>query len=130
VSKQCERASSLQGKCAWHAGPAAGGEPRRVDLQPPAKVFHVKPEYPELARITRVHGTVVLDCTIDPAGNVVDIRVISGHPLLAPAAVEAVGRWRYSPTRLNGQPVSVLLTVTVRFDLAGPVTTPLRQHWS
>lgn len=99
------------------SGPAAGGEPRRVDLQPPAKVFHVKPEYPELARITRVHGTVVLDCTIDPAGNVVDVRVISGHRLLAPAAVEAVGRWRYSPTRLNGQPVSVLLTVTVRFDL-------------
>ena len=46
------------------------------------------------------------------------MRVISGHPLLAPAAVDAVGRWRYSPTRLNGQPVSVLLTVTLRFDLA------------
>ena len=102
------------------SGPAAGGEPRRVggDLQPPAKVFHVKPEYPNLARVARVQGTVVLECTIDPAGNVVDVRLISGHPLLAPAAAFAVGRWRYSPTRLNGQPVSVMLTVTVRFDLA------------
>ena len=99
---------------------AGGGEPRRVggDLQPPAKVLHVRPEYPPLARVARVRGTVVLECTIDPAGNVIDVRVLSGHPLLAPAAALAVGRWRYSPTRLNGQPVSVLLTVTVRFDLA------------
>ena len=97
-----------------------GGEPRRVggDLRPPAKLVHVQPEYPPLARAARVRGTVVLECTIDPAGNVIDVRVISGHPLLAPAAALAVGRWRYSPTRLNGQPVSVLLTVTLRFDLA------------
>jgi len=102
------------------SGPAPGGEPRRVggDLQPPAKLFHVKPEYPNLARVAGVRGTVVLECSIDPAGNVVGVRFVSGHPLLAPAAVAAVGRWRYSPTRLNGHPVSVLLTVTVRFDLA------------
>jgi protein TonB len=100
--------------------PVSGDEPLRVggDLQPPAKLRHVKPEYPSLARVTGVHGTVVLECTIDAAGNVIDVRLISGHPLLAPAAIAAVGRWRYSSTRLNGQPVAVLLTVTLRFDLA------------
>ena len=102
------------------SGPGPGDEPRRVggDLQQPVKLFHVKPEYPNLARVAGVSGTVVLECIIDPAGSVVGVRLISGHPLLAPAATSAVRRWRYSPTRLNGQPVSVLLTVTVRFDLA------------
>ena len=84
----------------------------------PPRCFTSSPSIRPLARVARVRGTVVLECTIDPAGNVIDVRVLSGHPLLAPAAVLAVGRWRYSPTRLNGQPVSVLLTVTVRFDLA------------
>jgi protein TonB len=96
-----------------------GGAPQRVGgaIVPPTKVVHVAPVYPEIARIARVSGTVVLDCTIDPAGNVVDVRVLSGNPLLAPAAVAAVSRWSYTPSRLNGVPVSVLMTVTVRFDL-------------
>jgi protein TonB len=96
-----------------------GAEPRRVggDIVPPTKLVHVAPVYPEIARIARVSGIVVVDCTIDPAGNVVDVRVLSGNPLLAPSAVEAVNRWRYEPSRLNGVPVSVLMTVTVRFDL-------------
>jgi protein TonB len=99
--------------------PHGGREPQRVGgaIVPPTKVVHVAPVYPEIARIARVSGIVVLDCTIDPAGNVVDVRVLSGNPLLAPAAVEAVNRWRYEPSRLNGVPVSVLMTVTVRFDL-------------
>jgi protein TonB len=87
------------------------------EVRPPAKLRHVKPAYPELARITRTAGTVVLDCLIDDAGRVAEVRVISGHPLLAPAAAEAVGQWLYSPTLLNGVPVPVLLTVTVRFEL-------------
>ena len=97
----------------------AGGEPQRVggDIVPPTKIVHVAPVYPEIARIARVSGVVVVDCTIDPAGNVVGVRVLSGNPLLAPAAVQAVSRWTYTPSRLNGVPVSVLMTVTVRFDL-------------
>jgi protein TonB len=102
------------------SGPRGTGEPLRIggELEPPTKLVHVPPEYPEIARAARVRGTVVLDCTIDPAGSVVEVRVLSGHPLLDPAAVAAVRRWRYTPTRLNGVPVSVLLTVTVRFDLS------------
>jgi len=108
------------GDAAGDATAAQGGfEPRRVggDIVPPTKLVHVAPAYPEIARIARVSGIVVFDCTIDPAGNVVDVRLLSGSPLLAPSAVEAVSRWRYTPSRLNGVPVSVLMTVTVRFDL-------------
>lgn len=111
-------AEGLAGDVRNGSGPRGVGEPLRIGggLEPPTKLVHVPPEYPELARAARVRGTVVLDCTIDPAGSVVDVRVLSGHPLLDPAAVDAVRRWRYTPTRLNGVPVAVLLTVTVRFD--------------
>ena len=107
------------GDAVGDATASQGAEPRRVggDIVPPTKLVHVAPAYPEIARIARVSGIVVVDCTIDPAGNVVDVRVLSGNPLLAPSAVEAVNRWRYEPSRLNGVPVSVLMTVTVRFDL-------------
>ncbi len=102
------------------SGPRGTVEPLRIGggLTPPTKLVHVQPEYPEIARVARVRGTVVLDCTIDPAGSVVELRVLSGHPLLEPAAVDAVRRWRYTATRLNGVPVAVLLTVNVRFDLS------------
>jgi periplasmic protein TonB len=59
----------------------------------------------------------VLECVIDTDGRVTELRVISGHPLLAGAALEAVRSWQYTPTRLNGQPVRVILNVTVRFSL-------------
>jgi periplasmic protein TonB len=87
------------------------------DLEPPTKLRQVAPIYPELARQARVQGVVVLDCVIDPSGRVADVKVLRGHSLLAPAAVDAVRQWLYTPTRLNGVPVAVLLTVTVRFTL-------------
>jgi protein TonB len=85
------------------------------DIQPPRRVVYVPPVYPEIAKQARVGGTVVLDCTIDRDGRVVDVSVISGHPLLDEAALSAVRRWTYTPTRLNGVPIPVLMTVTVRF---------------
>jgi outer membrane biosynthesis protein TonB len=60
----------------------------------------------------------VLDCVIDAGGAATDLRVVSGPPLLTEAALDAVRGWVYSPTRLNGRPVSVIMTVTVRFSLA------------
>ena len=105
-------------------GPAEGDDgggdgPRRVgpQIRPPTKLRHVNPEYPELARHARVQGMVVLECLIDVSGRITDVRVLSGHPLLAPSAASAVARWLYTPTLLNGGAVPVLLTVTVRFTL-------------
>jgi periplasmic protein TonB len=91
----------------------------RVDsrFHPPVKLHDVAPVYPDLAREARIEGVVVIECRIDTDGRVVDARVLSGHPLLDAAALDAVGQWRYRATLLNGQPVAVLMTVTVRFSL-------------
>jgi protein TonB len=85
-------------------------------LKPPRQTYSVAPEYPPLARQTRILGTVVIEAVIDERGNVIEVRAVSGHPLLIAAALKAVGQWRYEPTSLNGQPVSVELQVQVRFD--------------
>ena len=100
-------------------GAGDGGPAFRVggDVQPPAKLRHVTPDYPELARRARQEGRVVLECTIDVHGRVVDARVVRGTPLLDQAALDAVREWRYAPTLLNGVPVAIVMTVTVMFTL-------------
>jgi protein TonB len=80
-------------------------------------IYKVDPLYPELARLAHISGAVVLAAVIDEEGAVTDLRILSGHALLAKAAMEAVSRWKYSPTILNGEPVSVSATVTVVFRL-------------
>jgi protein TonB len=87
------------------------------DIKPPVRTVYVAPPYPDLARAARIQGLVVVECTIDPSGRVVDARVITGPPLLQGAALDAVRQWRYTATRLNGVPVAVLMTVTVNFTL-------------
>ena len=86
------------------------------NIQPPQRTVYVAPVFPAIAIAARVSAVVVLECTIDPTGHVTDARVVTGHPLLDGAVLAAVRQWRYSPTRLNGVPVPVLLTVTVRFQ--------------
>jgi protein TonB len=100
-------------------GSGGGSGPLRVGsgVEAPRKVVHVAPRYPELARRVGLQGIVELECVIDPAGVVSEIRVLSGPALLREAAVEAVRKWRYTPTRLNGAPVPIIMTVTVRFSL-------------
>jgi protein TonB len=78
-------------------------------------IYRVEPAYPPLAKQARIQGVVVMTALIDKAGNVQNLQVVSGHPLLAPAAIEAVKQWRYKPFLLNGQPVEVETTVTVNF---------------
>jgi len=78
----------------------------------------VEPSYPPIARAARVQGNVVLKAIIDKAGNIQDLQLVSGHPMLVPAAIEAVRQWHYKPYLLNGQPVEVETTVTVIFMLA------------
>jgi len=84
-------------------------------LKPPRQTYSIDPEYPPLARQTHISGTVVIDAIIDERGNVVQARAVSGHPLLVAAALRAVLQWKYEPTSLNGQPVSVELQVQVSF---------------
>jgi len=87
------------------------------NLKAPRQIYSVQPEYPPLAKQTRVWGIVVVNAVIDEHGNVVQARALSGHPLLIPAALNAVLQWKYEPTTLNGTPVAVEMEVTVRFNL-------------
>jgi protein TonB len=101
------------------AGGPPSGAPLRVGsgVEAPRKLRHVAPLYPDIARQARVQGTVTLECTIDPRGRVAQVRVVSAPPLLEAAALDAVRQWLYTPTKLNGVPVAVILTVTLRFEL-------------
>jgi len=86
-------------------------------VKAPREIAKPDPIYPALAKQAKVQGDVILDAVIDTSGNVVEIQVVSGHPLLIPAAIAAVRKWKYEPTYLNEQPVAVQLLVTVRFRL-------------
>ena len=99
--------------------PVKSNGPVRVGgrVQAPALVRRVNPIYPPLAKATHTQGTVVLDCIIDKHGNITQMRFVSGHPLLVPAAFAAVQQWKYQPTLLNGSPVAVEMHVTVTFLL-------------
>lgn len=109
------------------AVPAAPIAPREIKPKAPVRVggrvkeprliYRVDPVYPALARQTRQQGVVVLDAILDERGDVVEMKVVSGSPLLIQAAVDAVKRWKYEPTYLNDQPVPVQLNVTVTFRL-------------
>ena len=79
----------------------------------------VQPAYPPLARQARIQGTVLLQAEISKDGAIENLRLISGHPMLAPAAIEAVKQWRYKPYMLNGEPVAVETQVQVNFTLSG-----------
>lgn len=80
-------------------------------------INRVQPVYPPLARQTRVSGTVRLHAIISKDGSVQQLEVLSGHPLLVQAALDAVRQWRYRPTLLNGEPVEVDTTIDVIFSL-------------
>src|SRR5579862_509075 len=82
-------------------------------------VHRVEPPYPALARSARISGSVVLKAIISKEGTIEDLTLVSGHPMLVPAAIDAVRQWRYRPYLLNGQPVEVQTTITVIFTLAG-----------
>jgi len=83
----------------------------------PQKIKHVEPVYPEDARLAGTEGSVLVDVTIGTEGLVTDARVVNPQPPFVESALAAVRQWRYAPTLLNGQPVEVLMTVTVRFTL-------------
>jgi periplasmic protein TonB len=78
----------------------------------------IEPKYPPLAQSARIQGQVLLTAVISKTGEIQNLVLVSGHPLLVPAALEAVKKWRYRPYLLNGEPVEVETTITVNFELS------------
>ncbi len=103
------------------APPERPSVPVRVGggVQAAKLIFGPKPVYPPLARTTRTQGTVRIRAWIGRDGTIRNLQLLSGPPLLVQAALDAVGRWRYRPTLLNGQPVEVLTDIDVNFTI-GP----------
>ena len=86
-------------------------------VREPKRIAGAMPEYPALARSARVQGVVLLEAVINERGQVGRIKVLKSIPLLDGAAIGAVQEWRYTPTLLNGLPVSVILMITINFTL-------------
>ena len=82
-------------------------------------IYNPTPEYPPLAKMARIQGTVKLEAIIAKDGTIQDLKVLSGHPLLVKSALDAVKQWRYQPTLLNGEPVEFVTEIDVNFTLAG-----------
>jgi protein TonB len=87
------------------------------DVKQPKLIYGPAPVYPTLANQAHVHGLVVIDAIIDEHGNVVQEKVVSGHPLLVQAALKAVSQRKYEPTVLDGEPTPVDLRVEVNFQM-------------
>jgi protein TonB len=95
----------------------------KVSLAPPARIrisqgAKIEPRYPPLAQKARIQGDVLLTAIISKTGEVENLTLVSGHPMLVPAAFDAVRQWRYRPFLLNGEPVEVETTVTVTFTIS------------
>jgi protein TonB len=99
--------------------PSGKAAPVRVGgrVRPPRPIVQVHPNYPLLARQARIQGQVQIDAILDEQGNVIDMKVVSGPPLLYQAALDALKAWKYEPTYLNDQPIAVEMIVTITFQL-------------
>jgi len=87
-------------------------------VRPPKAIVQVHPGYPPLARQAHIQGEVKIDAILDEQGNVIDMKVVSGHPLLYQAALDALKKWKYEPTYLNDKPIAVAMIVTITFQLS------------
>jgi protein TonB len=86
-------------------------------IRQPERTHYVAPVYPAIAREAHVSGIVILEAVIGEDGSVRDLRVLRSAELLDDAALDAVRQWKFTPTLLNGQPVPIVMTVTVAFNL-------------
>lgn len=102
------------------ASAPASSEPLRIggQVKEPRAIYRPQPEYPLLARQSRVEGVVEIDAIIDEHGNVIHMRAVSGPGLLIQAALKAASKWKYEPTYLNGEPYPVAMTIHVTFQLS------------
>jgi len=96
--------------------------PQRIrvggNVQAANLIRKVTPQYPPLAKQARVQGTVRFQAIIGKDGTIQNLQLITGHPLLVPAATDAVKQWLYKPTLLNGEPVEVVTQIDVNFTLS------------
>ncbi len=93
--------------------------PARVggEIKEPALIHRVEPEYPWMAISGNVTGTVILEATVNEAGEVANVTILRSIPLLDKSAIAAVKQWRYAPLLLNGAPSPFILTVTLTYSL-------------
>jgi TonB family protein len=87
------------------------------DMQPSRMIQKVEPHYPQMAKIARVQGDVYLSAIIGKDGSLQNIKLISGHPILAQAALDAIRQWRYLSSMCGSSPVAVETEITVRFHM-------------
>jgi len=109
--------ASLRPPVAMPAPPPTMRQFRTSSMLQGSLVHRVEPVYPPMARIARVQGAVILEAVISRTGRIENLRLLSGHPLLVPAAIEAVSQWRYRPYVLNGEAIEVETQITVNFIL-------------
>lgn len=94
--------------------------PLRISRVSEGNLIHkVQPVYPPLARTARIQGAVVLQAVISKQGTIKNLKVLTGHPMLVPSAIEAVRQWCYRPYVLNNEPVEVETQIMVNFSLTG-----------
>ena len=84
----------------------------------------VEPDYPQMAKIAHIEGDVVLLAYIGKTGVVENLRAVSGHPILIQSAMDAVRQWKYKPYLVNGEPVEVQTTVTVKYRVPSKAVAP------
>jgi periplasmic protein TonB len=102
------------------AAPVPAAAPIHISHMSEGDLVHkILPAYPPLARSARIQGQVVLQAVISKQGTIENLRVLSGHPMLVPAAIDAVRQWRYRPYFLNSEAVEVETQITVNFSLGG-----------
>ena len=87
------------------------------EVKPPKLIREIAPAYPALAKQAKIQGDVIISAIIDEKGEVTDMKVVAGPPLLFAAAMAAVRQWRYEPTYLNGQPWPVAHEITIHFHM-------------
>jgi protein TonB len=102
--------ASPTGGSAADSRPKSGGQ-----IQQAVLIYRKDAEYPKIAKQTGAKGVVTLNATIGADGNIKKVKVVSGHPMLTAAAMDAVKQWRYKPTLLNGQPVETETEVKINF---------------
>jgi TonB family protein len=108
--------------------PRTSADTKRVGgaVKAPVAIKRIEPKYPEKARLLRISGIVILECTIDKSGVVRNGRVLKGlaAPTMAYAALEAVRRWQFQPATVDGEPVNVIFNLTINFKLVADEDEP------